>query len=65
MLARLAGMGPDAFDLARAVVVLGPGSRSRTQVALAGRARRLELVADEVAAAQILTAARPLDFFIR
>ena len=64
VLARLAGMGPDAVELARAVAVLG----SRHEVAVAAELAGLhpaaaELIADELAAAQILTAARPLDFF--
>jgi predicted ATPase len=63
VLARLAGMGPDAVELAQAVAVLG----SRHEVAVAAELAGLhpaaaELIADGLAAAQILTAARPLDF---
>ena len=64
MLARLARMGPDAVELARAVAVLG----SRHEVAVAAELAGLdpaaaELIADELAAAQILAPVRPLDFF--
>ena len=57
-------MGPDAIELARAVAVLG----SQHEVAVAAELAGLdpadaELIADELAAAQILAPARPLDFF--
>jgi tetratricopeptide (TPR) repeat protein len=61
---RLARMGPDAIELARAVAVLG----SQHEVAIAGELAGLdpadaELIADELTAAQILGPVRPLDFF--
>jgi DNA-binding CsgD family transcriptional regulator len=64
VLARLARLGPDAVELARAVAVLG----SRHEVAVAAELAGLdpadaELVADELAAALILAPARPLDYF--
>ncbi len=60
---RLARMGSDAIELARAVAVLG----SQHEVAIAAELANLsaanaELVADELAAAQILAPGRPLDF---
>ncbi len=60
---RLARMGSDAIGLARAVAVLG----SQHEVAIAAEladlsAAHAELVADELAAAQILAPGRPLDF---
>jgi DNA-binding CsgD family transcriptional regulator len=63
VLGRLARMGPDAVELARAVAVLG----SRHEVAVAAELAGLdpadaELTADELAAAQILAPARPLDY---
>jgi len=63
-LTRLARLGPEAVSLARALAVLG----SQTEVAVAADLASLdpaaaELVADELAAAQILAPARPLDFF--
>ncbi len=64
VLGRLARMGPAAAELARAVAVLG----SRHEVAVAAELAGLdpaaaELIADELAAAQILAPVRPLDFF--
>ena len=62
--ARLARMKPDAVALAGALAVLG----AQTEVAIAAELANLdlevaELAADELAAAQIFAAARPLDFF--
>ena len=62
--ARLARMKPDAIALASALAVLG----AQTEVAIAAELANLdlevaELAADELAAAQIFAAARPLDFF--
>jgi DNA-binding CsgD family transcriptional regulator len=62
--ARLARMKPDAVALAGALAVLG----AQTEVAVAAELANLdldaaELAADELAAAQIFAAARPLDFF--
>jgi DNA-binding CsgD family transcriptional regulator len=64
VLARMARLGPDALELAKAVAVLG----SQHEVAVAAELAGLdpadaELVADELAAAQILAPARPLDYF--
>jgi DNA-binding CsgD family transcriptional regulator len=60
---RLARMGPDAVELARAVAVLGSQPEVATAAELAGlSAVTAELVADELAAAQILAPGRPLDF---
>ena len=64
VLARLAGMGPEAVALARALAVLG----SRCEVAAAAELADLdpvaaELAADGLAAAQILAPDRPLEFF--
>ena len=63
-LSRLARLGPEAVSLARSLAVLG----SQTEVAMAADLASLdpaaaELIADELAAAQILAPARPLDFF--
>jgi len=62
--ARLARMKPDAIALAGALAVLG----GQTEVAIAAELANLdleiaELAADELAAARIFAAARPLDFF--
>ena len=64
VLARLGRMGGEAIALARAVAVLGAGS----EVVVAARLAELdpmvaELTADRLAAAQILRAVRPLEFF--
>ncbi len=64
VLGRLARLGPDAVSLAGALAVLG----SQTEVGVAAELAGLdpaaaELTADELAAAQILAPARPLDFF--
>jgi DNA-binding CsgD family transcriptional regulator len=64
VLARLTRMGPEAVALARALSVLG----SHHEVAVAAELAGLdviaaELLADALAAAQILAPARPLDFF--
>jgi DNA-binding CsgD family transcriptional regulator len=64
VLGRLARLGGDAVSLARALAVLG----SQTEVGVAAELAGLdpaaaELTADELAAAQILAPARPLDFF--
>jgi DNA-binding CsgD family transcriptional regulator len=64
VLGRLARLGPDAVALAQALAVLG----SQTEVAVAAELASLEpadaeLTADQLAAAQILAPARPLDFF--
>jgi|HubBroStandDraft_6_1064221.scaffolds.fasta_scaffold00638_13 DNA-binding CsgD family transcriptional regulator len=64
VLARLARLGPDALELAKAVAVLG----SQHEVAVAAELAGLdpadaELIADDLAAAQILAPARPLDYF--
>jgi hypothetical protein len=64
VLARLGRLGADAVALARAVAVLGPGA----EVAVAAALAELDpvackLVADRLAAAQIFTPARPLEFF--
>jgi DNA-binding CsgD family transcriptional regulator len=64
VLGRLARLGPDAVALARALAVLG----SQTEVGIAAELAALEpaaaeLTADQLAAAQILASARPLDFF--
>ena len=64
VLPRLAGMGPDAIALARALAVLGTG----TEVAVAAELADLappaaELAADTLTAAQIFGATRPLEFF--
>ena len=62
--ARLARMKPEAIALAVALAVLG----GQTEVAIAAELANLdveiaELAADDLAAAQIFAAARPLDFF--
>lgn len=64
VLTRLTQMGPEAVALARALAVLG----SHHEVAVAAELADLdviaaELLADALAAAQILAPARPLDFF--
>ena len=64
VLGRLARLGGDAVSLTRALAVLG----SQTEVGVAAELAGLgpaaaELTADELAAAQILAPARPLDFF--
>jgi DNA-binding CsgD family transcriptional regulator len=64
VLARLGRLGAEAVSLARAVALLGP----HAEVVLAARLAELdpvaaELTADRLAAAQILAAARPLEFF--
>ena len=64
VLARLGRLGAEAVALARAVAVLGPGA----EVVLAARLAELnpvvaELTADRLAAAQVFTAVRPLEFF--
>ena len=64
VLARLGRMGTDAVALARSVAVLGAGS----EVAVAAHLAELdpmvaELIADRLAAAQILAPVRPLEFF--
>jgi DNA-binding CsgD family transcriptional regulator len=64
VLGRLARLGRDAVSLAQALAVLG----SQTEVGVAAELAGLEpaaaeLTADELAAAQILAPARPLDFF--
>jgi DNA-binding CsgD family transcriptional regulator len=63
VLARLAALGPEALELARAVAVLG----SQHEVAVAAELARVEsadaeLIADDLAAAQILAPSRPLDY---
>ena len=64
VLGRLARMGPDAIELARAVAVLGSQHEVAVAAELAGLdAADAELIADELAAAQILAPVRPLDFF--
>jgi DNA-binding CsgD family transcriptional regulator len=64
VLVRLTRMGPEATALAKALAVLG----SNHEVAVAAELAELdvlaaELLADALAAAQILVPARPLDFF--
>jgi DNA-binding CsgD family transcriptional regulator len=64
VLGRLAGLGPEALELAKAVAVLG----SRHEVAVAAELAGLdpaaaELLADDLAGVQILAPARPLDYF--
>jgi len=64
VLARLGRLGADLVAVARAVAVLGSGA----EVALAARLAELdpavaELVADRLAAVQILARSRPLRFF--
>lgn len=64
ILTRLARAGPAAAALARALAVLGAQTEVATAAELAGLAvAAAELTADELAAAQILAPARPLDFF--
>ena len=64
VLTRLGRLGGEAVALARAVAVLGAGA----EVVIAARLAQLdpvvaELTADRLAAAQILAAMRPLEFF--
>jgi DNA-binding CsgD family transcriptional regulator len=60
---RLARMGSDAIELAGAVAVLGSQHEVAIAAELAGLdAADAELVADELAAVQILAPGRPLDF---
>jgi DNA-binding CsgD family transcriptional regulator len=57
-------MRPDAIALAEALAVLGSQNEVITAAAMAGLdVAAAELAADELAAAQILMPARPLDFF--
>ncbi len=64
VLERLARMGPGAAELARAVAVLGSQHEVAVAAELAGlNLQDAELIADELAAAQILAPARPLDYF--
>ena len=64
VLGRLARMGPDAIELARAVAVLGSQHEVAVAAELAGLdAADAELIADELAAAQVLAPVRPLDYF--
>jgi DNA-binding CsgD family transcriptional regulator len=64
VLARLARMRPDAIVLARALAVLGLQNEVAAAAELAGLdPAAAELAADELAAAQIIVPARPLDFF--
>jgi DNA-binding CsgD family transcriptional regulator len=63
VLPRLARLGPDAVELARAVAVLGASAELRHAAALAGLdAERAAALVDELATADILTDARPLGF---
>ena len=60
---RLARMGSDAIQLAKAVAVLGSQHEVAIAAELAGlNAADAELVADELASAQLLAPGRPLDF---
>ena len=64
VLPRLAGMGPDAIVLARALAVLGAGTEVAVAAELADLApAAAELAADTLTAAQIFGATRPLEFF--
>ncbi len=64
VLTRLARLGADAVALARATAVLGPGAEVAVAAELAELAPAAsELIADRLAAAQILAPARPLEFF--
>jgi DNA-binding CsgD family transcriptional regulator len=64
VLARLGRLGAEAVALARAVAVLGPGAEVILAAQLAGLDPVVaELTADRLAAAQILAAVRPLEFF--
>ncbi|HEV2239417.1 MAG TPA: AAA family ATPase, partial [Streptosporangiaceae bacterium] len=63
VLPRLARLGPGAVGLARAVAVLGASAQLRHAAALASLdAERAAALADELAAAEILTGASPLGF---
>jgi DNA-binding CsgD family transcriptional regulator len=63
VLPRLARLGQGAVGLARAVAVLGASAQLRHAAALAGLdAERAAALADELAAAEILTGASPLAF---
>ena len=64
VLARLGRLGVEAVALARAVAVLGAGAEVVVAARLAGLDPVVgELTADRLAAAQILAAVRPLEFF--
>lgn len=64
VLARLGRMGGQAVALARAVAVLGAGAEVAVAAELAGLDPVTgELIADQLAAAQILAPTRPLEFF--
>jgi DNA-binding CsgD family transcriptional regulator len=64
VLPRLGRMGPDEIALAGALAVLGPGTEVAVAAELSGLAPpAAELAADALTAAQILAAARPLEFF--
>jgi hypothetical protein len=64
MLTRLTRMGPESVALARALAVLGSHHEVAVVAELAGLdVIAAELLADALAAAQILAPARPLDFF--
>jgi DNA-binding CsgD family transcriptional regulator len=64
VLGRLGRLGRDAVALARALAVLGSQNEVAVAAELAGLDPAVaELAADELAAAQILARARPLDFF--
>ena len=64
VLARLGRLGAEAVALARAVAVLGDGAEVGPAAELAGLdPSASELIADRLAAAQILAAVRPLEFF--
>lgn len=61
---RLAQIGADAIAVARALAVLGPGSEVLVVARLAELEPEVaELTADALAAAQVLAARRPLEFF--
>ena len=61
---RLAQIGAEAIALARALAVLGPGSEVLVVARLAELEPEVaELTADALAAAQVLAARRPLEFF--
>jgi DNA-binding CsgD family transcriptional regulator len=64
VLPRLARLGRDLVALAQALAVLGAGSEVAAAAELAGLdPAAAELMADTLAAAQILAPARPLEFF--
>jgi tetratricopeptide (TPR) repeat protein len=64
VLARLGRLGDEAVALARAVAVLGSGAEVMLAARLAGLdPLNAELIADRLAAAQILAPVRPLEFF--